>query len=82
MVGLLMYGRSEHAYVLRRIGDVTREVQAAQDVVRAVRVDLVEDAPAETEDARVQLREAAVALGIALNRCDKAVALLPTPVAR
>lgn len=75
-----MYGSGEHRYTLRRIGDVARDVQAAQDIIRAVRVDLTEDDPDGTTPARNQLREAAVALGIALNRCDKAVALLPTPV--
>jgi phage host-nuclease inhibitor protein Gam len=77
-----MYGRDEHRYALRRIGDVTRELDRLADAVSALVDDLQDDDAAGTTKARGYLTTATQRIASALGQCDLAVQHLPTPVAR
>jgi cell division FtsZ-interacting protein ZapD len=84
MVGVLrMYGRDEHRYALRRIGDATRELEGVREQLDSLTRDLVED---DTDGRAVRsldyLATARLRVSSALGQCDLAVQHLPTPVAR
>jgi hypothetical protein len=77
-----MYGRDEHRYALRRIGDITSDLDAAGAKLDHLIADLLDDDAAETTKARAYLTTATQRIASALGQCDLAVQHLPTPVAR
>jgi hypothetical protein len=78
-----MYGRDEHRYALRRIGDATRELEGVREQIDSLIHDLREDTPdGEAEMAIGYLFTTRIRVSSALGQCDLAVAKLPTPVAR
>jgi hypothetical protein len=78
-----MYGRDEHRYALRRIGDVTRELEGVREQLDS----LVRDLRQDDDDGKVgkaiaYLLTSHQRVASALGQCDLAVQHLPTPVAR
>ena len=76
----MTYGWNDHRKTLERLTDYANTCSNVRDAVLAERVDLTESAPVDTQDARDELRAAAVRLTDAAVAIDKAAALLPTPV--
>ena len=76
-----MYGRAEHSETLRRVTRVANHLQDERHDLRALRDDLLQDAPGETEEARQALRDVSVTLKRLCRQLDDIPALLPTPQA-
>jgi hypothetical protein len=77
-----MYGRDEHRYALRRIGDATRELEGVREQIDSLMHDLRDDTDGEAAKAIAYLFTARMRVSSALGQCDLAVEKLPTPVAR
>jgi hypothetical protein len=78
-----MYGREEHRYALRRIGDATRELEGVLRQLDALMDDLREDdTDGKTACTLAYLSTAGMRVSSALGQCALAVQHLPTPVAR
>jgi hypothetical protein len=78
-----MYGRDEHRYALRRIGDATRELEGVREQLDSLLHDLSDDdEDGRALTARAYLRTSYQRVSSALGQCDLAVQHLPTPVAR
>ncbi len=74
-----MYAAEEHRHATRRIGDAERDLENVQDTLRALRVDLLQDAPAETDATSSEIRTALMLVRLALGRLEMAKSALPEP---
>lgn len=69
----------EHQDFLRRLGDLTRELDAQIEYLDSLRQDLAQDDHDATEDTRARLGEARTAVGAALGSIEQARVQLPLP---
>lgn len=76
----MTYGRDEHAYNVKRVEETLRTLRHAQDTLRALRVDLMQDVPIAGQVARDTLRAASIKLSEAQGLIDVATRKLPEPV--
>lgn len=76
----MTYWAREHEHNLRRIGDITRELDYIyEDMIPGLSRDLRDDDHAATADSRARLAEARKAIGQAMGAIEQAREQLPAP---
>ena len=74
------YWPKDHEQNLRRLADMTRDLDAIrEDLIPSLVRDLADDAPDETEQSRSWLNDARVGIGLVMGALDAARDHLPTP---